>query len=160
MRCDFLEKVSLLIDGELTPVEADQIRVHLSSCRICQHTERDFMRLRHSIRSHEFASDLLAQRQTLWRIVALKNVPLWRRKIAVPAPVVALVVVVLAALGTWVGFSGAAGSLRRTSERTGEQGAIRPSEDGFDLSRFDRGERAVIYKTPRTKPGDETWGPK
>jgi anti-sigma factor RsiW len=154
MSCDFTERVSLLIDAELTPADTEQVRNHLSECPICQRAERDFTRLRHQIRSHEFESDPVAQRQTLWRILASQDIPLWHKKVALPAPVFAFVVVVLFALGAWLVYSRSGSTRPPTIERTGEPGARGPIEGGVDVSRFDQGQRAVIYKVRRAQsPG-------
>jgi anti-sigma factor RsiW len=157
MNCDFSEKVSLLIDRELSPSEAEQITKHLTMCQVCQHVEQDFLGLRDQIKSYEVAADPIAQRQTLWKVLASQSIPLWRRKIAVPAPVFAFVLVALLALGAWSLV------VRTTYQRPGQldvrvssvpaKGTANTEPGSMDLSRFDRGERATLYKERRSEMG-------
>ena len=49
MNCNFAEKVSLLIDGELPPIEARAVEQHLLDCAECQQVRTDFMSLRSGI---------------------------------------------------------------------------------------------------------------
>jgi predicted anti-sigma-YlaC factor YlaD len=152
MSCDFTDKVSLLIDGELAPAEAERMRRHLTGCRVCRQVEQDFLRLRHQIGSYEFETDPIAQRQTLWKVLASQSVPLWRRKIALPAPVFALVVVAWMALGMWFVLARTTSSTPVGGGRVGPVPASANNDPGeMDLSRFDRGERAMIYKERRSE---------
>lgn len=152
MSCDFTERVSLLVDGELAPAEVEQTRKHLTECLVCHQMEQDFLGLRDQIRSYEIETEPLAQRQTLRNVLASQKVPLWQRRIALPAPVFALVVVAVLALGTWVlfirGLRSAAPDVRVTNApaQTGQ-----PEPGGVDFSHYDRGERAVIYKVRRSQ---------
>ena len=43
MNCAFAEKVSALIDGELTGSESSAVELHLLECRECQELRRDFL---------------------------------------------------------------------------------------------------------------------
>ena len=157
MNCEFSEKVSLLIDRELSPSEAEQMIRHLTGCRVCQQLEQDFLGVRNQIKSYEFETDSIAQKQTLWKVLASQSVPLWRRKIALPAPVFALVVVALLAFGAWSVF------VRNILQQTREPDqrvskvpveATSNTESGaMDLSRFDHGDRAIIYKERRPEMG-------
>ena len=157
MNCEFSERVSPLIDRELSPSEAEQMREHLSGCRICQQVEQAFLGLRDQIKSYEFDTDPIARRQTLWKVLASRRVPLWRRKIALPAPVFALVVVAVLAFGAWSVF------VRTTYQQTREldkrvsnlpvEATANTEADVTDLSRFDRGERAILYKERRSEMG-------
>lgn len=157
MNCDFSERVSLLIDRELSPLEAEQIREHLTGCRICQQVEQDFLGLRHQIKSYEPDTDPIAQRQTLWRVLASQNVPLWRRKIALPAPVFALVVVALVAFGAWSVFVRTNYQQTRQLDKRVSKAPVEATANAeagaMDLSRFDRGERAILYKERRSEMG-------
>src|SRR5947209_17705084 len=102
MNCDFTEKISLLIDGELSDAEAKEANAHLSSCDICQHAHEDFLRVRGEIKSCAAAPDFVAQRRALLQILASEKPPLWRRRIVLPAPVFGLLLFALIALGVWV----------------------------------------------------------
>lgn len=70
MNCDQTTEVSLLIDGELSPPEADRIREHVRTCHACWQTLEDFLLLRQEIKAHRFAPDPAAQRQVLGKILA------------------------------------------------------------------------------------------
>lgn len=156
MGCDFSDRVSLLIDGVLSSSDAEQMRKHMTACRVCRQVEQDFLSLRRQIKSYEFNDDPIAQRQTLWKVLASQSVPIWRRKIALPAPVFALLVVALMALGVLSVFMRAASptseSARRLRGVPAETGANNEAAM-MDLSRFDRGERAMVYKERRSEAG-------
>jgi hypothetical protein len=68
MNCDWTEKISLLIDGELDATEARAVESHLADCHACQHAREDFMLMREEIISYSVEPDVIAQRN------ALKNV--------------------------------------------------------------------------------------
>jgi len=53
MNCSFTEKVSSLIDGELTAVEAREVERHLVGCNECQQLRADFLNLRTQIAGFE-----------------------------------------------------------------------------------------------------------
>ncbi len=42
MSCDYTEKISQLIDGELAPAEAREVERHLLSCADCEQVRADF----------------------------------------------------------------------------------------------------------------------
>ncbi len=152
MSCEFSDRVSLLIDGELTPAATEQVREHLTACRVCSQMAQDFLGVRDQIRSFDPQTDPFSQERALRNVLAPTQVPVWQRRIALPAPVFVLVVVVALALCTWVlfvrGQRSPAPDVRAADvpaqTRQPEQGAV-------DFSRFDRGERAVIYKVRRTQ---------
>jgi Putative zinc-finger len=52
MSCDRTEKLSLLIDGELSPVETSAIERHLLQCQDCQQVRADFLSLRTEISAY------------------------------------------------------------------------------------------------------------
>jgi hypothetical protein len=68
MNCDCTEKVSLLIDGELSPVEAHEVERHLLTCTECQEARGDFLNLRNQFASVP-VSFPVAQRDALARIL-------------------------------------------------------------------------------------------
>ena len=53
MNCSFTEKVSSLIDGELSAVEAREVERHLVGCNECQQLRADFLNLRTQIAGFE-----------------------------------------------------------------------------------------------------------
>jgi len=70
MYCDWTQRVSLLIDGELAPAEAHAAERHLDNCAACQGAREDFLSLRRQITAHEVKFDALAERRALKRILA------------------------------------------------------------------------------------------
>jgi anti-sigma factor RsiW len=151
MNCGFSEKVSLLIDGELAPAESEQVKAHLTTCLDCRQMERDFLGLRDQIRSYDLETEPLAHQQALSKVLASRRVPLWQRHVTLPAPVFALVVMAVLVIVTWAlisrGLRQPASDLRVTKlpAQTTES-----RRGGIDLSTYDHGERAVIYKMRRS----------
>lgn len=159
MNCHFTEKVSLLVDGELGEEEAKELNAHLLTCKDCRLSHADFLRLRSHLRAYSSAPDSLAQRRALSRILSSKNPPPWKRSIRLPVPAFALLLVAVIALSLWLI------SVRQPGQATSQAetrpvkivampAASRDPEDALDLARFDRGERAAIYKVRRTSKGD------
>ncbi|HLL74483.1 MAG TPA: zf-HC2 domain-containing protein [Pyrinomonadaceae bacterium] len=68
--CDWTEKVSLLIDGELGSEEANAVETHLGDCFACRMAREDFLLFRHRISSYQPDINLLAQREALRNILA------------------------------------------------------------------------------------------
>lgn len=143
MSCNFTEKLSQLIDGELERGEAQQVTLHLLSCPVCQQAQADFLNLREQIKSHSYEPDANAQRQAIRRILDSERIPFWQRKVALPVPVFSLIMLTLFAFVAWFVY------VRATGSRAAAPINSQASQNGFDLSRFDKGERAVIYTTKR-----------
>ena len=78
MNCNFTEKVSLLIDGELSREEVGAVEKHLAGCLICHQAQEDFLRLRQQIASYDRAPESVAAGQALRSIVAPQNIPCGR----------------------------------------------------------------------------------
>ena len=70
MSCNFTEKVSSLIDGELTPVEASEVERHLLHCGECEQLRADFLNLRSQITSVEASLQPKVQNRALKQILA------------------------------------------------------------------------------------------
>ena len=68
--CDWTEKVSLLIDGELAATEAGAVETHLSDCLACRAAREDFLLLRRRISSYQPDVSLAAQSEALQNILA------------------------------------------------------------------------------------------
>lgn len=81
MNCDCTEKISSLIDGELTAHEARELERHLLTCSECQEAKSDFLNLRTQIADFPVAFKPVAQREALARILGKQKSPartVWR----------------------------------------------------------------------------------
>lgn len=70
MNCSFTEKISSLIDGELSTIEAREVERHLLSCNDCQHARADFLKLRSQIAGFETLLQPAVQNRALKKILA------------------------------------------------------------------------------------------
>ena len=70
MSCSFTEKVSSLIDGELSVTETREVERHLLSCIECQQMRADFLNLRSQITSFETSLQPEVQNRALKKILA------------------------------------------------------------------------------------------
>ncbi len=70
MNCNFTEKVSSLIDGELTPAEMREVERHLLNCNQCQELRADFLNLRNQIAGFETSLQPTVQNRALKKILA------------------------------------------------------------------------------------------
>jgi negative regulator of sigma E activity len=69
MDCNWAEKISQLVDGELSADEAQAVELHAADCFACRLAREDFMLLRHQLASYRAESNPLAERQALRRIL-------------------------------------------------------------------------------------------
>ena len=153
MECEFTEKVSMLFDGELPQEEMRQVSTHINTCSICRQARQDFLEVRQQIRSYESKRDPAAEERALRRIIGAEQLPFWKRRVPVPAPAFALLVMALIALAAWTvvaGLGGAGQPFDPTGAGRG-QPSIASYPGAIDFSRYDHGERAVIYKTRRSR---------
>ena len=70
MTCNFTERISLLIDGELSATEAREVERHLLGCGECQQVRADFLNLRSQIASFETSLQPAVQNRALKKILA------------------------------------------------------------------------------------------
>jgi hypothetical protein len=70
MNCIFTERVSSLIDGELSQVETREVERHLMSCVECQQMRADFLNLRTQIAGFETSLQHAVQNRALKKILA------------------------------------------------------------------------------------------
>jgi len=76
MSCNFTEKISLLIDGELAPQEAREVERHLLNCVECEQLRADFLNLRSQITSFETSLQPAVENHALKKILpAERRVP-------------------------------------------------------------------------------------
>jgi negative regulator of sigma E activity len=69
MNCSFTEKLSSLIDGELSTTEAREVERHLIDCSECQEVRADFLNLRSQIASFETSLQPTVQNRALKKIL-------------------------------------------------------------------------------------------
>ena len=70
MNCSFTEKISLLIDGELSPAEAREVERHLLTCSECELLRADFLNLRSQLTGFETSLQPQVQNRALKKILA------------------------------------------------------------------------------------------
>jgi len=73
MNCGFTEKISSLIDGELSPAEAREVERHLLTCAQCEEARADFLSLRSQISSFEASSPAEVQNRALAKILGKRG---------------------------------------------------------------------------------------
>lgn len=70
MNCSFTEKISSLIDGELSSTEAREVERHLLTCSECEQLRADFLSLRSQIGDFETSLQPEVQNRALKKILA------------------------------------------------------------------------------------------
>ena len=70
MTCNFTQKISSFIDGELEPREAREVERHLLSCAECEQLRTDFLHLRSEIASFETSTQPVVQNRALKKILS------------------------------------------------------------------------------------------
>jgi len=73
MNCSFTEKISSLIDGELSAVEAREVERHLLDCNDCQQLRADFLNLRTHITGFETSLQPEVQNRALKKILGTEG---------------------------------------------------------------------------------------
>ena len=73
MTCGQTEKVSLLIDGELSPAEVRALESHMVACETCRNTRADFLSLRSQITNYGPLMDQAASRQALAQVMSRRE---------------------------------------------------------------------------------------
>lgn len=89
MTCTQTEKVSLLIDGELPPSEASEVKQHLQHCAECLDAHESFLLLRSQLTSYHSAIDASAVNAALSKVLSRPVntqptfvAPGWRERLA------------------------------------------------------------------------------
>ena len=155
MDCEFLERVSLLIDGEIGGEESELVREHITGCAVCRQAEQEFLHVRQQIRSYKSKADSYSASRALREITGRKAIRWWEKKIALPAPAFVLMVLVMLALLSWPLFVRPVATGPGTLDRARRLSVSdQPDAGQQDFSRYDHGERAVIYKARRTPAGN------
>jgi hypothetical protein len=157
MDCQFTEKISLLVDGELSEKEAAETEAHLKTCPDCRLLKNDFLFFRREIK--DSMREAFTGAENIGLNPKAKQKSLWQRQISFPVPVFALVLIALTAFGIWrVSFRSNQNSNPPKAENStetirGEKEAMQQNE--FSLARFDAGGRAEIYTVKRTTASRE-----
>ena len=73
MSCNFTEKVSSLIDGELTQAEMREVERHVLTCGECQQMRADFLNLRSQIANFETSLQPAIQNRALKKILSTQR---------------------------------------------------------------------------------------
>ncbi|HJQ68848.1 MAG TPA: zf-HC2 domain-containing protein [Blastocatellia bacterium] len=154
MDCEFLERVSMLIDGEMGREEAERVREHIAGCAVCRRAEQEFLFMRQQIRSYKSAPGSYDRGRALRKITERW----WEKKISLPAPAFAMAVLLTLAFVTWSLFvrpsaavPGVGQVARPPQIQSAPVGIPHSGQPSF--SYYDHGERAVIYKARRTESG-------
>jgi hypothetical protein len=148
-----------MFDETLDAVSRASINQHLSVCAKCKTDWHDLQQLRRLLReSMVIAPSEMLDERTLkafdnkWPASAAEPVnerSWWRKKITIPVPAFAMTLVLLA--GIFWSFSAWNRDTEKSVKRvtplnlTEAHGEDKASREAVDLSRFDHGERAVIY---------------
>lgn len=89
MTCSQTEKVSLLIDGELPPSQASEVKDHLQHCAECSDAHESFLKLRSQLTSYQSAIDSSAVNAALSKVLSRPAsakptfaAPNWRDRLA------------------------------------------------------------------------------
>lgn len=149
MNCDFAEKISMLIDGELSAEEIERMQAHLDGCEDCRKLEKDFLFLSRQIK--EPSADFANERFLPVKGSRKNPTPIWRKRIFLPLPAFGLIVLILLGFAGWSLFARFAGNAPKIAENQNQnlpkQKAASANE--YSLARFDTGARAEIYVAPR-----------
>ena len=162
---EFREILDLYVDDELSAEASAAARVHLNECLACRRVEQELRRLRADLKQlvarYEPPPELFEEvgkiSQSPWRKLmnaARKRTrvgqPLWKQRIVIPAPVFALLLLVIGAFAILALRYEIRGPDTGTTALPRNQNAkpmtSQTDEGAIDLSRFDHGGRASLYK--------------
>jgi hypothetical protein len=73
MNCSFTEKISALIDGELSANEAREVERHMLGCNECEQLRSDFLNLRSQLTSFETSLQPAVQNRALKKILGTER---------------------------------------------------------------------------------------
>lgn len=97
MSCNFTEKISSLIDGELSQTEAREVERHLLNCSDCEQVRADFLNLRSQITSFESSLQPEVNNRALKKILAPErrtHAGGWQWSFGTPAVAFAMLLIV------------------------------------------------------------------
>lgn len=100
MTCSFTEKISSLIDGELSQAEAREVERHLLTCGECEQLRADFLSLRSHITRFETSLQPEVQNRALKQILARpRRATGWQWNFGIPSLAFAALLIVAAIIG-------------------------------------------------------------
>jgi len=73
MNCECTEKISLLVDGELSENDANEVERHLLNCAECQHARADFLNVRSELSAFRSDGPQVVLRNDLAKILAANS---------------------------------------------------------------------------------------
>ena len=159
MNCDCTEKISLLVDGELSTSEARELERHLLTCVECQEARADFLSLRSQINEFPIAFKPVAQREALEKILGKRETAgrtrNWRFRFNPALAAVASLLVVGAIVGMlmYSHFKPAKTSVDFVATDTGRKTAPQPSRSP------DQGSKGSGQDNPPKKSSQPPVGP-
>src|ERR1043165_1258795 len=128
MNCSFTEKVSSLIDGELSAVEAREVERHLVGCNECQQLRADFLNLRTHIAGFETSLKPEVQNRALQKILGTeRRVPARGLRWSFGTPAVAFATLLIATAIIGLLFYQSFNKHDRTSEHVAQQQQQNPT---------------------------------
>lgn len=162
---EFRELLDLHLDRELSADAEAEARLHAKECARCHAVEQQLKRLRQSLKTlvakneppQRLMREVAAIGQPWWlrtfRLRDRKAAELWSSRVALPAPIFAvLLVVVCAALLVLVQqIASKAFDITSAGKNTVqvEIPAGEPANSLMDLTRFDQGGRITLKHAPR-----------
>lgn len=102
MNCSFTEKISSLIDGELSTTEAREVERHLVACSECRQLRADFLNLRSQITNFETSLEPQVNNRALKKILGTERrtpVRRWQWGFGTPAVAFATLLIAVAIVG-------------------------------------------------------------
>lgn len=119
MNCSFTEKISSLIDGELSTTEAREVERHMLGCNECQQVRADFLNLRTQIAGFETSLQPEVQNRALKKILGTEHrVPARGLRWSFGTPAVAFATLVIAAAIIGLLFYQISNKSQKDSEQT------------------------------------------
>jgi anti-sigma factor RsiW len=96
MNCDSMPDVSALLDGELDAEAASRVRLHLERCVKCRSFVSEVDELRRTVTPPPVDASRAAS--ALRHIQSTGQPAIWRRRVAVPAPILFAALILFVAL--------------------------------------------------------------
>jgi len=169
---EFREVLDLYVDQELSPEALSAAHLHVNECHSCRKVERQLLRLRTALKvavtQHQPPTDLANAIQGITRRrwlefrgsssetandtgASRRRHSLWRKNIRLPMPIFALLFIGTVTLAILLLLAKVPKPHETVSNRTATTtpSGLRPSIEATELSRFDHGGRASLYKVPR-----------